>query len=566
MAKVFTISEGLENLGAMKTGGQGSVYKGRRIGEIITAIKILPTPIFSESAEDKNYISFQNEVQKLKKVNETPNPNVVKILSSGVTDSGNFPFIEMEYIEGPDLQDFLKPPHQPFFTIKDALKVTDQLSHALAHCHRIDVRHGDIKSNNIKFNTSTGNYVLLDFGMAIMSDEQRRTSMRHAGAVEFMAPEQNEGIILFETDVYSFGVVIYEILTGTVPFPIKGVGETARNKVMISHMEVPPPDLLQLRREAMPPEWSADKRQHEMHLPEWLISMVYKCLEKNPEHRFKNGVELCDYVTRNSIITASKKEWIDDRITLLQQENERLMREKEQLQERLLEKDGRLSSNIISPVTVVADDVALPGRVESDGKNLSRNRVFGVLFLVIAICIAGYLWWNNNKINQEVERAPVTEANNTEISPKQQITPDQKAQLAKARTFMNNNQVAEALAIYRSLLQQQVSEAMYQYGDLALQQINTSINCKQGFDLITQAAAKGYTPAKKTLGIIYSFADDVNKLQQHNYHTRCNFSKNVVKGSKLLVEAMLEGDINAGKLLDTLNIRLATTTSMDSLQ
>src|SRR5687767_9970999 len=103
MAKVFTITEGLENMGALKTGGQGSVYKARRVGEIITAVKLLPTPIASESEEDKNYISFQNEVNKLKKVNEKPNPNVVKILSSGITETGNLPFIEMEFVEGPDL-------------------------------------------------------------------------------------------------------------------------------------------------------------------------------------------------------------------------------------------------------------------------------------------------------------------------------------------------------------------------------------------------------------------------------------------------------------------------------
>ena len=41
MAKVFTITEGLENMGALKTGGQGSVYKARRIGEIITAVPLL---------------------------------------------------------------------------------------------------------------------------------------------------------------------------------------------------------------------------------------------------------------------------------------------------------------------------------------------------------------------------------------------------------------------------------------------------------------------------------------------------------------------------------------------
>ncbi|MEP6847179.1 MAG: protein kinase, partial [Panacibacter sp.] len=142
MAKIFTITEGLENLGALKSGGQGSVYKARKTGEIITAIKILPTPIASESEDDKHFISFQNEVQKLKKVNEIPNPNVVSIITSGITSSGNLPFIEMEYIEGPDLGELLKPPYDPVFTVKETIKVADQLANALAHCHRANIKHG----------------------------------------------------------------------------------------------------------------------------------------------------------------------------------------------------------------------------------------------------------------------------------------------------------------------------------------------------------------------------------------------------------------------------------------
>src|SRR6476620_1788989 len=236
MAKVFKITEGLENLGALKTGGQGSVYKAKRMGEIITAIKLLPTPIHSESAADKNYVYFTNEVEKLKKVNEYPIPHVVRILNAGITDSGSFPYIEMEFIEGPDLEELLKPPHEPVFTISETIKVAEQVSRALAHCHKVGVKHGDMKSNNIKYNSHTGNYVLLDFGLAVMSDEQRRTSLRHAGAVEFMAPEQSEGKLLFETDVYSFGIILYELLAGTVPFPLKDSSELARNRVMVAHL------------------------------------------------------------------------------------------------------------------------------------------------------------------------------------------------------------------------------------------------------------------------------------------------------------------------------------------
>jgi serine/threonine protein kinase len=301
MSKVFTITEGLENMGALRTGGQGSVYKGRRIGPIITAVKLLPTPIQSESEDDKNYRNFLNEVDKLKKVNEVPNPNVVKILNSGITESGSFPFIEMEFIEGPDLGELISPPNDKIFTLKQVVKLADQLACALAHCHNVGVKHGDIKSNNVKFNVHSGNYVLLDFGLSIMSDEERRSSMRHAGAIEFMAPEQNEGKMLPQTDVYSYGVILFELLAGTVPFPLADNGETARNTVMVAHMESPVPDILKLRKKNLPASWQKKQKEQEMDVPQWLIDLAYKCLEKLPDNRYANGMELHDAIIQHSI-------------------------------------------------------------------------------------------------------------------------------------------------------------------------------------------------------------------------------------------------------------------------
>ncbi|WP_432708353.1 serine/threonine protein kinase [Pedobacter sp.] len=301
MSKVFTITEGLENMGALRTGGQGSVYKGRRIGPIITAVKLLPTPIHTESVADKNFRNFQNEVEKLKKVNEQPNPNVVKILNSGITESGSFPFIEMEFIDGPDLEDLLKPPHDPVFPIKEVIKVADQLANALAHCHKLSVKHGDIKSNNVKFNIHSGNYVLLDFGLSAMSDDQRRTSIQHAGAVEFMAPEQNEGQLLFQTDIYSYGIILYELLAGQVPFPLREQGQKARNELMLAHLEQPVPGLLTLRQQHMPESWSEEKKFHEMQVPQWLRDVIEKCLQKDPNKRFENGVALQEYIIHNSV-------------------------------------------------------------------------------------------------------------------------------------------------------------------------------------------------------------------------------------------------------------------------
>jgi|GEM_PF-2934119 len=304
MSKVFTITEGLENMGALRTGGQGSVYKGRRFGPIITAVKLLPTPVHMENTEDKNFRSFRNEVEKLKKVNEEPNPNVVKILNSGITESGSFPFIEMEYIEGPDLEDLLREPHERIFSVKEIVKVADHLANALAHCHKVSVKHGDIKSNNVKFNIHTGNYVLLDFGLSAMSDEQRRTSIRHAGAIEFMAPEQSEGQMLFETDIYSYGVILYELLAGQVPFPLIDNGQKSRNDVLVGHLELAVPDVLSLRQQNLPESWSEAKRQHEMQVPVWLLKVISICLEKLPQNRYANGLKLQEAIIKTSISEA----------------------------------------------------------------------------------------------------------------------------------------------------------------------------------------------------------------------------------------------------------------------
>ncbi|TFF39307.1 serine/threonine protein kinase [Mucilaginibacter psychrotolerans] len=329
MSKVFTIAEGLENLGALRSGGQGSVYKGRRTGLIYSAVKLIPTPVYAENGDDKNYRNFQNEVAKLQKVNEIPNPNVVKILSFGIAESGSFPFIEMEYIDGPDLSELLQPPHEKIFMLKELLKVADQLACALAHCHTVGVKHGDIKSNNVKYNIHTGNYVLLDFGLAIMSEEQRRSSIRNAGAIEFMAPEQHEGKMLMQTDVYSYGIILYELLTGQVPFPLLGNGETGRNNVMVSHSEAPVPDAMKLRKANLPDAWNADRKAQEMQVPGWLLNIIDKCLQKSPESRYVDGNELHSAIISGSLATGGALNVIGP-ATLLN-ENEKLQT---QLQER----------------------------------------------------------------------------------------------------------------------------------------------------------------------------------------------------------------------------------------
>ncbi len=663
MAKVFTITEGLENMGALKTGGQGSVYKSRRIGEIITAVKLMPTPILSESPTDKNFRDFQNEVQKLKKVNEVPNPNVVKILSSGVTETGSFPFIEMEFIEGPDLEELLKPPHDPIFSIKEVMKLADHLSSALAHCHRVDVKHGDIKSNNVKFNIHTGNYVLLDFGLAIMSDEQRRTSLRHAGAIEFMAPEQNEGQMLFQTDVYSFGIILFELLAGVVPFPLRDKGETARNLVMVAHMEKTPPDILSLRQQHLPEAWGEEKKQREMMVPQWLLDMIYKCLLKRPEDRFRNGMELHEYIVLNSTLSAHKKDNSADRVMFLQQQNEKLLKEKDELQ-RLIIQYQSASGNRDSDVNALKYTIAQKEKEiaslregtsvvpqgKSDGSGVSKAAFY--MLLLVAAClgvVAAYSLFFDKRSSRAQESATDTTAiadnkpvrrnvvgqykvisdrayfhnepnaatrrgaymvpstdiinalddkggfiyteftnsngqtskgwlkkedlltleewtkRNTETPANTLSEEEINDRLKQAKELLNRNEVAEAVSIYKILSDMEVPEAMFNYADLALRNKHSEISCETALALLKTASDKNYVQAKRTLGFLYLFAENKEIIRVSNYD-RCNYQKDVIAGTKLLMEAVLSGDTTARRILNLHQSRSNEEEEQDTLQ
>lgn len=118
-----------------------------------------------------------------------------------------------------------------------AIELIEQALAAVAHAHRANVIHCDIKPDN--FILFPGNQLkLTDFGFSKVAQGTLRAS--GSGTVGYIAPEQAVGRPKFQSDVFSLGLVIYELLSGHLPewpyewppLKVKRVREKLGSKLM----------------------------------------------------------------------------------------------------------------------------------------------------------------------------------------------------------------------------------------------------------------------------------------------------------------------------------------------
>ena len=175
------------------------------------------------------------------------NPSIVTIYEFG--RDGDVVFIAMEYVDGEPLGQWVSS--HPGLKLADKVEIVRQVARALEHAHERGVVHRDVKPGNILV-TKDGKAKVADFGIGKLvtgaSTDLTRTGMM-IGSPAYMSPEQIRGDkIDGRSDFFSLGVVLYELLTGSRPFP----GDSITTLVyQILHTE--PRDPLSLRAD-LPPE------------------------------------------------------------------------------------------------------------------------------------------------------------------------------------------------------------------------------------------------------------------------------------------------------------------------
>ncbi|HUY88437.1 MAG TPA: FHA domain-containing serine/threonine-protein kinase [Pirellulales bacterium] len=261
----------LERIGS---GSAAVIYKARHVKlGYVAALKVM------SAAAPQHPVArarFRREVRAAVAVRH---PNVVATYGGRCT--GKASYLVMEYVEGEDLDHWLKRYGE--LPLAWCCEVARQVAVGLEHIHSQGIVHRDIKPNNLLIVARSPREVpqvkVADLGAASIQSGFGEavtplTSINQfLGTPNFVAPEQvvSARDVDHRADIFSLGCTLFKILTGQTPFG----GATLAEKLLARTKQDAPP-VSDLRKD-VPPQLGA---------------VIARALARDPDGRFSCARDL----------------------------------------------------------------------------------------------------------------------------------------------------------------------------------------------------------------------------------------------------------------------------------
>lgn len=271
-------------------GGMGRVYEGRQhVPDRPVAVKVLRSGLASRRVVRR----FELEAHLLARLKH---PHVAQVHTFGRFRLGHveLPFFVLELVDDARPVDIFARDRR--LSVHDRVAILARFAAAVGHGHALGVVHRDLKPGNLLV-AADGGPKVIDFGVAraVAADVAPATLQTDAGEIvgtlRYMAPEQcaaDASAIDARADVHALGLVLHELLTGGLPYDVRGrslvaAAEIIRQQEAGAMRSVPR---------------SVISTGLDRAAAERLAAIVEKCLRKSPADRYETGTDLADDLGR----------------------------------------------------------------------------------------------------------------------------------------------------------------------------------------------------------------------------------------------------------------------------